>query len=69
MAAARKKRSKGSDIVFIIAIVAMLLAIGALLYGFIFGKEVPLDTPVTIEQVVPDETAAPVTGEAAIPEI
>ena len=69
MAAARKKRSKGSDIVFIIAIVAMLLAIGALLYGFIFGKEVPLDTPVTIEQVVPDETAGPVTGEAATPEI
>ncbi len=55
---ARKK--KGGNTVFYVAIIALILAVGVVLYGFIFGNETPLDNQLFLEQINDNAVDIPV---------
>ncbi|MDE6182918.1 MAG: hypothetical protein K2F53_00650 [Rikenellaceae bacterium] len=52
-------KTKSGNTVFYIAVIALLLAIGVVLYGFIFGNETPLDDQLLMEQVSDHTTNVP----------
>lgn len=52
---------KGGNTVFYVAIIALILAVGVVLYGFIFGNETPLDNQLMMEHVTDNTTDIPIT--------
>lgn len=56
----KASKGGGTNTVFYIAIVALLLAVGVVLYGFIFGKETPLEDQFEIEAVTDNTTNIPI---------
>lgn len=57
---AQGTKKKGGNTVFYVAIIALILAIGVVLYGFIFGNETPLDDQLMMEHVTDNTTDIPI---------
>jgi len=55
-----RNEKKGGNTVFYVAIIALILAVGVVLYGFIFGNETPLDNQLFLEQMSDNTTDIPV---------
>lgn len=62
----KAKKAKGSNTVFVIAIIAIVVAVGVLLYGMLFGKEAPIMDELIIEQtsVTDNTTEIPIVNSA-----
>lgn len=59
--ASQGAKKKGGNTVFYVAIIALILAVGVVLYGFIFGNETPLDNQLMMEHVTDSTTDIPIT--------